>query len=97
MHMHSCLLLGNNNGCLSVHTHNNCVIGILPNYKNIKNNLENSLMLITSLNTKIGYEKAAHIAKTAHEKGTSIKEESINLGYVTEIEFNKWVDPKKMC
>jgi fumarate hydratase class II len=54
-------------------------------------------MLVTALNTKIGYEKAAKIAKTAYENGTNLKEESINLGYLTEEEFNAWVKPKDMC
>ena len=53
-------------------------------------------MLVTSLNTKIGYEKAAKIAKTAHEKGTTLKEEAINLGYLTAEEFDQWVIPSKM-
>ena len=65
--------------------------------KNVKKNLDNSLMLVTALNTKIGYEKAAKIAKTAYENGTSLKEEGINLGYLTEEEFNAWVKPEDMC
>ena len=75
----------------------NCATGIKPNYINLKKNLENSLMLVTALNTKIGYEKAAIIAKTAHQNGTTLKEESINLGYVTEEEFKAWVKPENMC
>lgn len=75
----------------------NCVVGIEPNYENLKKNLDNSLMLVTALNTKIGYEKAAKIAKTAHENGTTLKEESINLGFLTADEFDAWVIPKKMC
>ncbi|MBT5353616.1 MAG: class II fumarate hydratase [Flavobacteriales bacterium] len=75
----------------------NCAKGIKPNHENLKNNLENSLMLVTALNTKIGYEKAAKIAKTAHENGTTLKEESVNLGYLTEEEFDKWVRPGDMC
>ena len=75
----------------------NCVRGIKPNYKILNKNLENSLMLVTALNTKIGYEKAAEIAKQAYKNGTNLKEEGINLGYLTEEEFDKWVDPKKMC
>ena len=75
----------------------NCVVGIEPNYENLKRNLDNSLMLVTALNTKIGYEKAAKIAKTAHQNGTSLKEESINLGYLTTEEFDKWVKPEDMC
>ena len=54
-------------------------------------------MLVTALNTKIGYEKAAKIAKTAHQNGTTLKEESINLGYLTSEEFDEWVRPEDMC
>ena len=75
----------------------NCIRGIKPNNDNLKKNLENSLMLVTALNTKIGYEKAAKIAKTAHENGTTLKEESINLGYLTSEEFDEWVKPEDMC
>ena len=75
----------------------NCAVGIEPNYPNLKKNLENSLMLVTALNTKIGYEKAAKIAKTAHENGTTLKEESINLGFLTAEEFDAWVRPEDMC
>jgi fumarate hydratase class II len=75
----------------------NCVSGILPNHDNLKKNLDNSLMLVTALNTKIGYEKAAKIAKTAHQNGTTLKEESVNLGYLTAEEFDAWVRPEDMC
>ena len=75
----------------------NCAKGIEPNYDNLKKNLNNSLMLVTALNTKIGYEKAAKIAKMAHKNGTTLKEESINLGYLTAEEFDKWVRPEDMC
>ena len=75
----------------------NCAVGIDPNYENLKKNLDNSLMLVTALNTKIGYEKAAKIAKTAHQNGTTLKEESINLGYLTAEEFDAWVKPEDMC
>ena len=75
----------------------NCAQGIEPNYENLKNNLNNSLMLVTALNTKIGYEKSAKIAKTAHQNGTTLKEESINLGYLTAEEFDEWVRPEDMC
>jgi len=74
----------------------NCVSGIEPNHSAIKENLENSLMLVTALNPHIGYEKAAKIAKTAHKNGTTLKEEAVNLGYLTEEQFDEWVDPKKM-
>jgi fumarate hydratase class II len=75
----------------------NCASDIMPNYKNIKKNLNNSLMLITALNTKIGYEKAAKIAKKAHENGSTLKEESIKLGYLSAEEFDMWVTPEEMC
>ena len=74
-----------------------CAVGIKANYENLKKNLDNSLMLVTALNTKIGYEKAAKIAKTAHQNGTNLKEESINLGYLTAEEFDAWVKPEDMC
>ncbi|HAQ71674.1 MAG TPA: class II fumarate hydratase [Flavobacteriales bacterium] len=80
--------------CKSFDEH--CAVGIEPNHVRIKQNLDNSLMLVTALNTKIGYEKAAKIAKTAHENGTTLKEESVNLGYLTAEEFDQWVDPSKM-
>jgi len=73
-----------------------CAKGIEPNYANIEKLLNNSLMLVTALNTKIGYYKAAEIANTAHKNGTTLKEEAINLGYVTAEEYDLWVDPKKM-
>jgi fumarate hydratase class II len=75
----------------------NCASGIEPHHHNLKKNLENSLMLVTALNTKIGYEKAAKIAKTAHENGTTLKEEASNLGFLTEEEFDQWVKPEEMC
>ena len=75
----------------------NCAVGIEPNHANLKKNLDNSLMLVTALNTKIGYEKAAKIAKTAHQNGTTLKEESVNLGYLTAEEFDAWVRPEDMC
>jgi len=86
-------LLGD--GCISFDE--NCVSGIVPNYLNLKKNLDNSLMLVTALNPKIGYEKAAKIAKTAHENGTTLREESINLGILSGEEFDQWVRPDEMC
>ncbi len=74
----------------------NCVLGIEPNYKRIKELLDNSLMLVTALNTKIGYYKSAEIANTAHKNGTTLKEEAVNLGYVTREEFEEWVKPEEM-
>jgi fumarate hydratase class II len=75
----------------------NCISGLSPNHNNITKNLENSLMLVTALNTKIGYDKASEIAKNAHKNGTTLKEEAIKSKYVTEGEFNEWVNPRKMC
>ena len=73
-----------------------CAVGIEPDEANLKKNLENSLMLVTALNTHIGYEKAAEIAKAAYKNGTTLKEEAVNLGYLTAEEFDRWVDPSKM-
>ena len=75
---------------------NLCLDGLVPNYKKIKSNLDNSLMLVTALNTKIGYDKSAEIAKKAYKNGTTLKEEAINLGYMTEKEFDLWVNPEDM-
>ena len=74
----------------------NCVDGIEPNKKRIKELVDNSLMLVTALNTKIGYYKAAEIAQTAHQNGTTLKVEAVNLGYVTAEEFDEWVKPEDM-
>ncbi len=74
----------------------NCATGIEPNHTILKKNLDNSLMLVTALNTHIGYEKAAKIAKTAHENGTTLREEAVNLGYLTSEQFDEWVRPEKM-
>jgi fumarate hydratase class II len=74
----------------------NCAVGIEPNLSRVKEHVNNSLMLVTALNTKIGYYKAAEIANTAHKNGTTLKEEAIKLGYVTAEEFDEWVDPAKM-
>lgn len=80
--------------CMSFNDH--CAIGIEPNRANLKKNLDNSLMLVTALNTHIGYEKAAKIAKTAHKNGTTLKEEAVNLGYLTAEQFDEWVVPANM-
>ncbi|MEB8345604.1 class II fumarate hydratase [Flavobacteriaceae bacterium KMM 6898] len=74
----------------------NCATGIEPNHEVIKQLLNNSLMLVTALNTKIGYYKAAEIANTAHKNGTTLKEEAINLGYVTAEDYDEWVKPEDM-
>lgn len=90
--LQSARLIGD--ACVSFN--DNCAIGIEPNYERIKEHLDNSLMLVTALNTKIGYEKAAKIAKTAHENGTRLKDEAINLGFLTAEEFDEWVKPEDM-
>ncbi|MEC3907977.1 class II fumarate hydratase [Tamlana sp. 2201CG12-4] len=74
----------------------NCAMGIKPNHEVITKLLNNSLMLVTALNTKIGYYKAAEIANTAHENGTTLKEEAIRLGYVSEEDYDAWVKPEDM-
>jgi len=74
----------------------NCAAGIEPNHEVIKELLNNSLMLVTALNTKIGYYKAAEIANTAHKNGTTLKTEAVNLGFVTAEEYDAWVKPEDM-
>jgi fumarate hydratase class II len=90
--LQSARLIGD--ACNSFDEH--CAQGIQPNTKRIKELLNNSLMLVTALNTKIGYYKAAEIANTAHENGTTLKEEAIRLGYVPADKYEEWVDPTKM-
>ncbi len=90
--LHSAQLLGD--ACVSFT--DNCVAGIAPNSSRVQEHLNNSLMLVTALNTKIGYYKAAEIANTAHANGTTLKTEAVKLGYLTEQEFDAWVDPNKM-
>ena len=90
--LQSAQLIGD--ACISFET--NCVAGIEPNHKRITELLNNSLMLVTALNTKIGYYKAAEIANTAHENGTTLKVEAVRLGYVTEAEYDEWVKPEDM-
>ncbi len=90
--LQSANLLGD--ACASFDEH--CAQGIELNYKRIKELLDNSLMLVTALNTKIGYYKAAEIAQTAHKNGTNLKEEAIRLGYITAEDFDNWVKPEEM-
>ena len=90
--LESAQLLGD--ACLSFETH--CASGIKANEAVIDQQLNNSLMLVTALNTKIGYYKAAEIANTAHKNGTTLKQEAVNLGYVSEAEFDAWVKPQDM-
>jgi fumarate hydratase class II len=91
--LQSARLLGD--ACVSFN--DKCAVGIEPNEAVIKRHLENSLMLVTSLNPHIGYYKAAEIAKKAHKEGTTLKEAAIALGHVSAEDFDKWVDPSKMC
>ena len=74
----------------------NCVQGIEPNHSRIEELVNNSLMLVTALNTKIGYYKAAEIANKAHTEGSTLKEAALSLGYLTEAEFDQWVRPENM-
>jgi fumarate hydratase, class II len=90
--LQSARLLGQ--ACLSFNE--NCAIGIEPNHENIKKLVDQSLMLVTALNTHIGYENAAKIAKTAHKQGTTLKEAAISLGLLTDEQFNLWVRPEDM-
>jgi fumarate hydratase class II len=90
--LHSARLIGD--GCVSFN--DKCAVGIQAIEANIKEHLNNSLMLVTSLNTKIGYYKAAEIAQKAHKEGTTLKEMAVKLGYVTPEEFDKWVVPADM-
>ncbi len=90
--LQSARLIGD--ACVSFEEH--CAIGIEPNYARIKELVDNSLMLVTALNTKIGYYKAAEIAQTAHKNNSTLKETAIALGYVTAEEFDEWVKPEEM-
>ena len=90
--LHSARLIGE--VCISFN--DKCAIGIAPLHDNIKKNLENSLMLVTALNTHIGYYKAAEIAQTAHKQGKTLKQTAIDLGYVTSEQFDAWVKPEDM-
>ena len=90
--LQSARLLGD--ACVSFN--DKLAVGIEPNEARITELVNNSLMLVTALNTHIGYYKAAEIAQTAHANGTTLKEEAIRLGYVTAEEYDQWVDPKKM-
>jgi fumarate hydratase class II len=90
--LESARLIGD--ACASFKKH--CAVGIEPNQERITQNLNNSLMLVTALNTHIGYEKAAEIAKKAHKEGSTLKEAALSLGYLTGEDFDKWVDPSKM-
>ena len=90
--LHSARLIGD--GCVSFN--DKCAVGLAPIEANINKHVNNSLMLVTALNTKIGYYKAAEIAQKAHKEGTTLKEMAVKLGYVTPEEFDAWVIPKDM-
>jgi fumarate hydratase class II len=90
--LHSARLIGDS--CVSFN--DKCAVGIEPITENITKHVNNSLMLVTALNTKIGYYKAAEIAQTAHKNGSTLKETAIALGYLTEDEFDLWVKPEDM-
>lgn len=90
--LESARLLGD--ACLSFDR--NCAVGIQPNHGVIQELLNNSLMLVTALNTKIGYYKAAEIANAAHQNGTTLREEAVRLGYVSPEEYDQWVRPEDM-
>jgi fumarate hydratase class II len=80
--------------CQSFNDH--CAIGIEPNHAEIKDKLEKSLMLVTALNTHIGYENASKIAKKAHKENKTLREAAIELGLLTSEQFDEWVVPEKM-
>lgn len=90
--LHSARLIAD--GCVSFNE--KCALGIEPIEANIQKHVDNSLMLVTALNTKIGYYKAAEIAQKAHKEGTTLKEMAVKLGYVTPEEFDAWVVPSNM-
>ena len=90
--LHSARLIGD--GCVSFN--DKCAVGLEPIEANIKKHVDNSLMLVTALNTKIGYYKAAEIAQKAHKQGTTLKQMAVKLGYVTPEQFDEWVDPAGM-
>ena len=90
--LHSARLIGD--GCNSFNE--KCAKGIEPIIENIKKHVDNSLMLVTALNTKIGYYKAAEIAQKALKENTTLKEMAVKLGYVTPEQFDEWVVPKDM-
>lgn len=90
--LHSARLIGD----VCVSFNDKCAVGIQPIEANITQHVNNSLMLVTALNTKIGYYKAAEIAQTAHKNGSTLKETAVQLGYLTPEEFDQWVVPGEM-
>lgn len=91
--LHSARLIGD----VCVSFNDKCAVGLKPIDENIRKHVNNSLMLVTALNTKIGYYKAAEIAQTAHKNGSTLKETAIKLGYLTAEQFDEWVKPEEMC
>jgi fumarate hydratase class II len=90
--LHSAQLIGE--ACVSFN--DKCAVGIEPLHENIQKHVNNSLMLVTALNTKIGYYKSAEIAQKAHKEGLTLKSAALALGYLTEAEFDAWVRPEDM-
>jgi fumarate hydratase class II len=90
--LQSCRLLGD--GAASFREH--CAAGLEPNRERLQENLQKSLMLVTALNPHIGYDNAARIAKNAHRKGLTLKQSALELGLLTEAQFDEWVRPEKM-
>ncbi|HOO11187.1 MAG TPA: class II fumarate hydratase, partial [Cyclobacteriaceae bacterium] len=90
--LQSALLIGD--ACVSFTE--KCAVGIAPNVPVLKQHLENSLMLVTALNTHIGYENAAKIAKKAHKENKTLREAAVELGLLTSAQFDEWVRPEKM-
>ena len=90
--LHSARLIGD----VCVSFNDKCAVGIEPIQANIDKHVNNSLMLVTALNTKIGYYKAAEIAQTAHRNGSTLKETAVSLGYLTPEQFDEWVVPGEM-
>ena len=90
--LHSARLIGD----VCVSFNDKCAVGIEPLRDNIRKHVNNSLMLVTALNTKIGYYKSAEIAQNAHQKGLTLKESALQLGHLTAEEFDAWVLPESM-
>ncbi|MGH0138908.1 UNVERIFIED_CONTAM: hypothetical protein FKN15_053276 [Acipenser sinensis] len=90
--LNSAKLLGDASVCFT----ENCVVGIEANKERINKLMNESLMLVTSLNPHIGYDEAVKIAKTAHKEGSTLKETAVKLGYITSEEFDQWIKPQGM-
>ena len=91
--LHSARLIGD--ACISFN--DKCAVGIEPIHDTLRKNLHNSLMLVTALHDRIGYDKAAEIAQTAHRQGTTLRQAAIDLGYVSAEQFDEWVNPEQMA